>query len=152
MICPLYRLSDSRFSSHPRPNADPRATMASSLAELPTRRRSSDWRCGDDGWPFAELLATDFKVERRSAPRWPVPGHASVLGLGSGLGTLVELDGLDGSPWWIGGNADAPMKPGTRVTVGFSNPSARSSQGTVMRCEAKGSRFRIAIKFDGESG
>jgi len=151
MICPLYRLSDRRFSSHPPPNADPRATMATSLAELPSRSRSSTWRSGEDGWPFAELLATDFKVDRRNAPRWPVAGHASVLGLGSGLGSLVELDELDGAPWWIGGSADAAIKPGTRVTVGFSDPSARSAQGFVMRCEPKGQRFRIAIKFDAAS-
>jgi orotidine-5'-phosphate decarboxylase len=43
------------------------------------------------------------------------------------------------------------LKPGTRVTVGFSDPSARSAQGFVMRCEPKGSRFRIAIKFDAAS-
>jgi hypothetical protein len=122
--------------------------MAPSLAELPSRSRSSEWRVGADGWAFAELLATDFKVERRKSPRWSVPGHASVLGLGSGLGSLVELDQLDGAPWWIGGSADAALKPGTRVTVGFSDPSARSAQGVVMRCEPKGARFRIAIKFD----
>lgn len=122
MICPLYRLSDRRFSSHPPPNADPRGTMASSIAELPSRSRSSTWRSGEDGWPFAELLATDFKIDRRKSPRWPVAGHASVLGLGSGLGSLVELDELDGAPWWIGGSADAALTPGTRVTVGFSDP------------------------------
>jgi hypothetical protein len=126
--------------------------MAMSLAELPTRRRSSDWRCGEDGWPFAELLATDFKIERRTSPRWRVPGHASVLGLGAGLGTLVELDELDGAPWWIGGDSDGAIKPGMHVTVGFSDPSARSAQGTVMRCEPKGRRFRVAIKFDAASG
>ena len=122
--------------------------MATSLAELPSRCRSSDWRSTEDGWPFAELLATDFKVERRQNPRWSVPGQASVLALGSGLGRLVELDELDGSPWWIGGRADEALEPGTRVTIGFSDPSARSAQGTVMRCGRQGARFRIAIKFD----
>lgn len=68
--------------------------------------------------------------------------------LGSGLGTLLELDQLDGSPWWIGGSSDLPAAVGTRVSVGFSDPSARPSQGVVMRCERKGDRYRIAVNFD----
>jgi hypothetical protein len=121
--------------------------MASSSTVLPVR--SSDWRRTEEAWPFAELLVTDFKVERRQQPRWQVPGTASMLALGSGLGAMLELDQLDGSPWWIGGSADEPMNPGTRVSVGFSDPSARPAQGVVMRCERKGARYRIAVKFDG---
>lgn len=125
--------------------------MASSLIDVPKRSRSSDWRLAGEGWPFAELLASDFKVERRQQPRWKVPGTASLLALGAGLGTLVELDALDGAPWWIGGTSDEPIKPETRVSVGFSDPSSRPAQGVVMRCERKGSRYRIAVKFDAAS-
>jgi hypothetical protein len=135
------------FSSHPRLNADLGAKMALACTETPVRSRSSDWRRADGGWPFVELLAADFKVERRQNPRWKVPGTASLLGLGNSLGTLVELDELDGAPWWIGGNADAPLPAGTRVSVGFSDPSARPAEGLVMRCERKGSSYRIAVKF-----
>lgn len=124
--------------------------MAPSVADHPATHRSSDWRCGDaDGWPFAELLATDFKVDRREVERWPVAGHAAVLGLGTALGTLVELDSLEGAPWWISGFAETPLARGMRVSVGFSDPSARPAEGIVMRCDAKGSRYRIAIRFDG---
>ncbi len=135
------------FSSHPRLNADLGAKMALACTETPVRSRSSDWRRADGGWPFVELLAADFKVDRRQNPRWKVPGTASLLGLGNSLGTLVELDELDGAPWWIGGNADAPLPAGTRVSVGFSDPSARPAEGLVMRCERKGSCYRIAVKF-----
>lgn len=120
--------------------------MASSSTVLPVR--SSDWRRTEEAWPFAELLVTDFKVERRQQPRWSVPGTASLLALGSGLGAVLELDHLDGSPWWIGGDGDTPIQTGTRVCVGFSDPSSRPAQGLVMRCERKGSRYRVAVKFD----
>ena len=123
--------------------------MATELKSADSRLgRASDWRPGPEGWPFVELLATDFRIERRRNPRWQVPGTASLLMLGSNLGTLVELDQLDGSPWWIGGSADVPATVGTRVSVGFSDPTARPSQGVVMRCEPKGTRYRIAVRFD----
>jgi hypothetical protein len=123
--------------------------MATELMTNPSREsRASEWRPGVDGWPFVELLATDFRVERRRNPRWKVEGRASLLFLGSGLGKVLELDELDGSPWWIGGNSDAPAEVGTRVSVGFSDPLSRPAQGVVMRCERKGRHFRIAVRFD----
>ena len=106
----------------------------------------------DYRWPQRDRLRPDFRIDRRSNPRWPVRGNASVLPLGADLGVVVELDRLDGSPWWIGGDATTPLRVGARVSVGFSAPDGRPATGSVMRCEPKSDeRFRIAIRFDGGS-
>lgn len=103
-----------------------------------------------DGWSERELLRPDFRVDRRRAPRWRVPGTATLLTLGVDLGFLVELDRLDCAPWWLAGDSITPMTVGTRVSVGFSCPSCRPNAALVMRCERqKNGRYRIALRFDG---
>jgi len=77
-------------------------------------------------------------VDRRLDGRWRVRGHASVLGLGTCLGMMAELEDLYGAPWWIGGTSDRRIAPGTRVSVGFSDPNGRPAQGIVMRCDPRG--------------
>jgi hypothetical protein len=128
----------------------------------PTSRpnRASVWGAGDNGWPFCELLAPDFRVQRRSSERWPVAGTATLLALGGGLGTLVELDALEGAPWWISGRASMPITPGTRVSVGFSDPNGRPAVGVVVRCGERPAnsdvdhpavaRFVVAVRFEGD--
>lgn len=103
-------------------------------------------------WPSRERLRPDFRVDRRRNPRWQVRGRATILTLGVDLGVVVELDRLDGAPWWIGGDASTPVKVGSRVSVGFSAPEGRPATGEVMRCEPKGAGwYRVAIRFDGGS-
>lgn len=130
--------------------------MSTTIAEPSVRpSRASVWRSEGaqaPDWPFEELLRADFRVERRRNPRWKVAGHATLLGLGPALGLMVELDELDGSPWWIGGSAISAVPEGTKVSVGFSDPNGRPAQGVVMRCEKKrDDRYRIAIRFEQSS-
>ncbi|MDI9404042.1 MAG: hypothetical protein QM516_09240, partial [Limnohabitans sp.] len=62
----------------------------------------------------------------------------------------AELTRLDGSPWWLGGDSTTSIAPGTRVSVGFSDPNGRPATATVERCEGMGQgRWRIAVRFDG---
>lgn len=130
---------------------------AMSIAELgasPTSRLCLELAIEIDvqHWPARERLRPDFRVERRRNPRWPVRGMATVLPLGVDLGVVVELDRLDGAPWWIGGDAVTPLRVGARVSVGFSAPEGRPATGEIMRCEPKADgRYRIAIRFDGGS-
>jgi hypothetical protein len=101
-------------------------------------------------WPGRDALQPRFRCNRRQSPRWTVPGHATILALGTELGNLIELARLDGSPWWLAGDASESMPAGTRVSVGFSEPDGRPAYGFVERCEGFGEgRFRIAIRFDG---
>jgi hypothetical protein len=101
-------------------------------------------------WPGRDALQPRFRCNRRQSPRWTVPGHATILALGTELGNLIELTRLDGSPWWLAGDASESMPAGTRVSVGFSEPDGRPACGFVERCEGFGEgRFRIAIRFDG---
>ncbi len=101
-------------------------------------------------WPQRDELRSPFRIDRRETARWSVLGSASLLTLGHDLGRLIELHDLDGAAWWLAGVSDAPIAVGSRVSVGFSDPSARSSSATVMRCDAiRHERFRIAVQFDG---
>jgi len=101
-------------------------------------------------WPERAQLRARFRCDRRESPRWVVPGHATILALGGGLGNVVELSRLDGSPWWLAGDAAEEIALGTRVSVGFSEPEGRPACGVVERCEGFGQGcFRIAIRFDG---
>lgn len=103
-------------------------------------------------WEGRELLRADFRMDRRRAPRWWVRGTATLLSLGADMGILIELDRLDGSPWWIAGDSITPITVGTRVSVGFSDPSGRPAIAMVMRCERQGGgRYRVALRFDGTS-
>ncbi|MBI1304057.1 MAG: hypothetical protein GC172_09755 [Phycisphaera sp.] len=126
-------------------------SMATALRS-PRTLRASDWRGRaheGDGWPLRELLAQDFRVERRTTPRWPVAGSATLLGLGAGLGAVVELDGLVGAPWWLSGTAREKLAVGTKVSIGFSDPDARPASGTVVRAVRQdGDAWRIAVRFD----
>jgi hypothetical protein len=101
-------------------------------------------------WPERAQLRARFRCDRRESPRWVVPGHATILALGGGLGNVIELSRLDGAPWWLAGDATEQIASGTRVSVGFSEPDGRPATGIVERCEGFGQgRFRIAIRFDG---
>lgn len=101
-------------------------------------------------WPGREQLRPDFRLERRRAMRWRLAGTATLLTLGVDLGFLVELDRLDCAPWWLAGESITPLTVGTRVSVGFSNPSCRPNPAVVMRCERlKCGRYRIAMRFEG---
>lgn len=128
------------------------------LEALSGHPSASAWGARWD-WPLRELLAPDFRVDRRSAARWPVAGTATLLALGSGLGVVVEIDSLEGSPWWLSGFTSTPIEPGTRVSVGFSDPHGRPASGVVERCRATpraqsggadGGRFQVAIRFVNE--
>jgi len=113
--------------------------------------RASEWHgaAEGEGWPLRELLAQDFRVDRRARSRWPVAGGATLLGLGAALGAVVELDELVGAPWWLSGTARTPLAAGTRVSIGFSDPEARTATGTVLRCvPTQGDAWRIAVRFD----
>ena len=101
-------------------------------------------------WPGRERLRPDFRLDRRRAPRWRLYGTATLLGLGADLGTMAELANLDCAPWWLAGESESCIVVGTRVSVGFSNPSCRPNWATVMRCErSREGRYRIALRFDG---
>lgn len=103
-------------------------------------------------WPGRDGLQSRFRCDRRQSARWVVPGHATILSLGAELGNLIELTRLDGAPWWLAGDARESIAPGTRVSVGFSEPEGRPACGFVERCEGFGDgRFRVAIRFDGAS-
>jgi hypothetical protein len=118
----------------------------------PRTFRASDWLGGaHDGecWPLRELLAQDFRVDRREGARWPVAGSATLLGLGAGLGMVVELDELVGAPWWLSGTARERVAAGTKVSIGFSDPAARPAAGTVVRAVRDGDdAWRVAVRFD----
>lgn len=104
-------------------------------------------------WCGREALRDPPRLDRRRAPRWAVEGTATLLGLGTGLGTLAELVRLEGSPWWLSGIAGAAVPVGTRVSVGFSAPDGRPATGTVERCEERGAgRHHLAVRFDGAPG
>lgn len=108
------------------------------------RARISDARA------LCDELRRPFRVNRRSAPRWRVDGHATLMGLGAELGSIVELSDLHGAPWWLDGFAPRAAEIGTRVTVGFSDPGAQPAAGRVERCEpSSGGGYRIAVRFDG---
>ena len=101
-------------------------------------------------WPGRGRLRSEFRLDRRTSPRWRIPGNATILSLGHELGLVVELHGLDGSPWWLAGDSITPVAENMRVSVGFSDPNGRPATGIVMRCDNFGEgRFRIAIRFDG---
>ena len=96
-----------------------------------------------------ELLAQDFRVDRRAGARWPIVGSATLLGLGAALGLVVELDELVGAPWWISGTAREAVPVGTKASIGFSDPDARPATGTVVRTVHRGDdAWRIAVRFD----
>lgn len=121
-------------------------------AGSPRTMRATEWRGGTDdghGWPLKELLARDFRVDRRSEARWPVKGSATLLGLGAALGAMVELDELAGAPWWLSGMARGAMPAGTKVSIGFSEPDARPASGTVVRAvPVRDGVWSIAVRFD----
>jgi hypothetical protein len=103
-------------------------------------------------WPARSNLRSAFKLDRRASERWSVEGTASVLTLGHDLGVVIELHNLDGAAWWLAGFSSAPLAVGSRVSVGFSDPSARPATATVARCEGFGeAQFRLALQFDGVS-
>ncbi|MFM7260528.1 MAG: hypothetical protein ACKO3W_07980 [bacterium] len=103
----------------------------------------------DAAWPGRDRLRQRFRCDRRESPRWPVLGNATILTLGAELGTVVELTRLDGSPWWLGGDATTPLAVGTKVSVGFSHPGGRPARGVIARCEGFGEgRFRMAVRFE----
>jgi hypothetical protein len=118
----------------------------------PRTSRASDWLgVAHDGecWPLRELLAQDFRVDRRGGARWPVAGSATLLGLGVSLGLVVELDRLTGAPWWLSGTARERVAVGTKVSIGFSDPAARPAAGTVVRAVRDGDdAWRVAVRFD----
>jgi len=96
-----------------------------------------------------ELLAQDFRVDRRHGARWPVAGSATLLGLGAALGLVVELDELTGAPWWISGTTREAVPVGTKVSIGFSDPGARPASGTVVRAVRRDDdAWRVAVRFD----
>jgi hypothetical protein len=126
-------------------------TLEPPLTRAPVERRLSS---ESEAWPFRELLAPDFKVERRRGERWHVPGVATLLALGKELGTVLEVHSLTGSPWWLSGRCsmdETSLIPvGTTVSVGFSSPEGRPAQGVVnryTRCPNGG--FVVAIRFTG---
>ncbi|MFM7053021.1 MAG: hypothetical protein ACKOYN_12960 [Planctomycetota bacterium] len=95
-------------------------------------------------------LRRPFRVERRAATRWAIPGNATMLTLGTVLGTVVDASELEGGPWWVAGVSEKALPRGTRVSVGFSEPSCRPATGLVERCNLRqDGRFRLAVRFDG---
>lgn len=101
-------------------------------------------------WPGRERLRPDFRIDRRSTPRWRLHGTATLLTLGVDLGIVVELKDLDCAPWWLAGESEIPLAVGMRVSVGFSNPTCRPNLAVVMRCErARSGKYRIAVRFEG---
>ena len=126
-------------------------TLEPSPTRAPAERRlSSEF----EAWPFRELLAPDFKVERRRGERWDIPGVATLLALGKGLGAVLELHSLEGSPWWLSGRCSVEetglIPVGTLVSVGFSSPDGRPAQGVVeRRTRCPGGGFVVAIRFTG---
>jgi len=105
----------------------------------------------DAVWPGRDRLRQRFRCDRRETPRWSVAGSATILTLGTELGTVVELTRLDGAPWWLGGDAVVPIAPGTKVSIGFSHPDGRPARGVVVRCEGFGEgRYRIAVRFEAD--
>jgi hypothetical protein len=102
-------------------------------------------------WPGRDRLRQRFRCDRRENSRWIVAGTATILTLGAELGTVVELERLDGSPWWLAGDSSVAVAPGTKVSIGFSHPDGRPARGFVARCEGFGEgRFRIAVRFEGD--
>jgi hypothetical protein len=146
--CPMY--VEPSFSSSLTDDAASNAVEACEFGS--TCRDSSRIEAifSNTSWPGRDALQPRFRCNRRQSPRWVVPGHATILALGTELGNLIELARLDGSPWWLAGDASESMPAGTRVSVGFSEPDGRPACGFVERCEGFGEGcFRIAIRFDG---
>lgn len=126
-------------------------TLEPSPIRAPAERRlSSEF----EAWPFRELLAPDFKVDRRHGERWDVPGSATLLALGQELGTVMEVHSLTGSPWWLSGRCSADetsrIPVGTAVSVGFSSTEGRPAQGVVERYKrCPNGDVTVAIRFTG---
>jgi hypothetical protein len=130
--------------------------MSSCTLELSPTRAPAERRLSSEfeAWPFRELLAPDFKVERRRGERWDVPGVATLLALGKGLGAVLELHSLTGSPWWLSGRCSVEkiglIPVGTLVSVGFSSPEGRPAHGVIERCtQVADGDFAVAIRFTG---
>lgn len=141
--------------SPPKPKCSMDLETSVSPSSYDDTRRSSlrfDALFAHATWPGREGLQSKFRCDRRQTARWVVPGRATILALGTELGNVSELTRLDGSPWWLAGDARESIAPGTRVSVGFSEPEGRPACGFVERCEGFGDgRFRVAIRFDGAS-
>jgi len=98
--------------------------------------------------PARSPLSHGFRVDRRTEPRWRLEGTATLLTLGTVLGTMVELHGLEGAPWWISGVSEKPLPVGARVSIGFSDPSCRPGCGVIERCNpCCDGGFRFAVRF-----
>lgn len=101
-------------------------------------------------WHGREALLRCFRIDRRAQPRAALQGSATILGLGTEIGRIIELTRLDSAPWWVGGDALEPVPVGIRVAVGFSAAEARPASAVVRRCERQpDGSFRVALQFDG---
>ena len=95
-----------------------------------------------------ELPTAPLRFERRHADRWPVDGVAVAFETGGeGFGSRHALRLIDESDGGLGVFADAPLSPGTAVTVSPSEPGRAMRHGVVKRCLPCGSGYRVGIVF-----
>lgn len=109
------------------------------FAELTEAARESSADEGDSG-------TLKLPSERRKLPRRTVSGHAmAVFANGRGAGTLSRVELVDASWTGMGLKTNAPVEPGTSVSIIPEHAMSPRQVGIVVRCEAMESGYSVGL-------
>jgi hypothetical protein len=101
-----------------------------------------------DACPHPLHDAGPYRFERRQVDRWPAQGQATAFCLtGDSFGRIHDLSLLDYSHDGLAAISNAPIAPGTEMSMGFAAPGHLAKRCTVLRCEPCGEGYRIAVQF-----
>lgn len=105
--------------------------------------------------PHDRTLSDDsgpLKFERRACERWPAIGPLEARRCdcmcGEGKSAMMRIELVDEGSGGLAAVTQAPMPPGSRLSVRSSPASDIWRLGVVVRCTPSGDGYRIGVAYE----